>query len=291
MYLLVGSLYDPCCVRLQDVLTASGHAVGLFANPLNDPLRFSWHLDNERCSSELVLTDGQRVTDTDIEGVVVRSAGWVDPSGWTPSDLAYMQAETQAALLAWLWSLKCPVLNRYPAALWYRPQLPLVAWHALLWRVGLPASHILLTNIEEEARAFRASAESAGVGGAVYAPLTSNAQYLVSSDDDWRGLAALQSRAPVCLTLPHADTCLGCVVGDRVIWNSSPPADAKMLEPALRQLAAAAGLEFLEIALAHTEEGLRVVGVEHHPNLDRFDDAAQTEIVEALVGTLTGRPT
>jgi len=87
-----------------------------------------------------------------------------------------------AALLAWLWSLPCPVINRYPSALWYRPQMPLLAWQRLLRSCGIPTMETLVTNVESEARDFRRHLARNGVAGAVYGPLTSNARYLLGGD-------------------------------------------------------------------------------------------------------------
>ncbi len=84
----------------------------------------------------------------------MRSTGWLEPAGWEPADLAYMQAETQAALLGWLWSLACPVVNRFPSALRYRPRVPPLSWQGAMRRSGLPTPEILVTNMDEEARAL-----------------------------------------------------------------------------------------------------------------------------------------
>ncbi|MCC6188382.1 MAG: hypothetical protein IT318_05080, partial [Anaerolineales bacterium] len=209
-------------------------------------------------------------------------------AGWQPDDLAYLQAETQAALLAWLWSLRCPVVNRFPSAVWYQPQPPLLAWHRLLRNSGLPTLETLVTNLEPEARAFGQRLALDGVRGAVYGPLSSAARYLVSSEHDWSGLAALQGYAPVCLAAPHGAAQLACVVGEQVVWEGEPPPAAPGLEPALRRFAAAAGLAFVELALAPAAQGLCVVAVEPQPLLERYGDAAREHIVAGLVQLLTG---
>jgi hypothetical protein len=251
------------------------------------PSRFAWRLNNEQSTSQLVWDEEPPVLDDHIAGVLVRSAGWIDPTGWQPDDLAYMQAETQAALLAWLWSLPCPVVNRYPSAIWYQPQAPLLSWQGLLRRCGLPTLEMLVTNVEEEAHAFGRRLALQGVAGAVYGPLTSNVRYLVSSDQDWSGLAAMQSYAPICLASPSGPVQLVCVVGEQVVWEGESSPEAAHLEPALRRFAVAAGLAFVELAFAPTSEGMCVVAVEPHPHFERFGDAARQQIVEGLVQLLT----
>jgi hypothetical protein len=247
------------------------------------PSRLAWRLDNERSASRLVWGEGSPVLDEHIAGVLVRSSGWIDPAGWQPDDLAYMQAETQAALLGWLWSLACPVVNRYSAAIWFRFQASLLFWQPLLRRCGLPTLETLVTNVEEEARTFGQRFAQEGVAGAVYGPLTSDARYLVAGEEDWSGLAAMQRYAPACLTYPHGAAQLVCVVGEWVVWEGEPSSEAALLEPALRRFARAAGLAFVELALAPASNGLCTISVEPHPHVERFGDAARQQIVEGIV--------
>lgn len=283
MYLLIGHNADPCCQSLSATLAARGLAARIVANPLAAPVRFAWSLNDEASFSRLQWDDEPPLDDDDIEGVFVRGPILIDVAGWLPDDLAYMQAETQAAMLGWLWSLRCTVVNRYPASVWYRPQMPLLAWHALLWRCGLKTPAALMSNVSDEARAFGAQASS----GVVYAPLTNPARYLIGTADDWQGLAALQACAPVCLAQPHGAAQLVCVVGERVIWDGPTTAQATELEPSLRQFAAVAGLNFVQLAVAETADELCVVQVEPFPRLEQFTEATRQAIVEALVHLLT----
>lgn len=287
MHLLLGDPQDPCCLSVRAALETRDYPVCTIANPLAHPSRFAWRLDNERSASRLVWGEGSPVLDEHIAGVLVRSSGWIDPAGWQPDDLAYMQAETQAALLGWLWSLACPVVNRYSAAIWYRFQVPLLSWQPLLRRCGLPTLETLVTNVEEEARTFGQRLAQEGVPGTVYGSMTSEARYLVTGDEDWSGLAAMQRYAPVCLTYPHGAAQLGCVVGQRVVWEGEPSSEVTVLEPALRRFARAAGLSFVELDLAPASNGICVIAVEPYPHFERFGDAARQQIVEEIVQLLT----
>ncbi len=287
VHLLLGYPGDPCCLGVRAALEARDHPARIVANPLAHPSRFVWRLDNERSASRLLWGEEPPVLDEHITGVLVRSTGWIDPTGWRPDDLAYVQAETQAALLGWLWSLACPVINRYPPAMWYRVTAPLLSWQPLLRRCGLPTVETLITNAEEEARAFGQRLAREGVPGTVYGPLTSEARYLVSGDEEWSGLAAMQGFAPVCLTPPHGETRSVCVVGERVIWEGEPSSEVAMLEPALRRFARTAGLDFVELALAPTSNGVCTVAVEPYPRFERFGETARQQIVEGIVWLLT----
>lgn len=290
MYLLIGSPDDPCCRSVQAALQERGERVRTTINPLGPSTRLAWRFDTERSASRITWDDGASVSDGEIVGVLVRGTGWVDPTGWGPDDLAYVQAEMQAALLAWLWSLPCPVVNRPPPSQWYRPHAPLLSWYPLLEHCGLPTAEAVLTNTDTGVRAFEERLTARGIDGVVYGPLTSSARYLVADADGWGGLATLQRYVPVHLAPPHGGPQLACVVGDRVVWAGPQSAEAASLEPALRRFADAAALPFCEVALAPVAGRLCVVAVEPVPRLERFGDTSQREIVAGLVELLTYSP-
>jgi hypothetical protein len=275
-------------MRLQDMLHIRGCSARIISNPMASPWRLAWHLDNTRCSSKLACDGEPPIQDHEIEGVVVRPFGWIDPEGWQADDLAYIQSENQAALLAWLWSLPCPVINRYRSGIWFRPQVPLLCWYPLLRQCGLPVPETLVTNIEQEARDFGLRHRMAGLRGtAVYSPLTAYARYLLSSDEDWAGVGAMQRYAPVCLAYPHEAPQLVCVVGEEVIYNGEPTHEAAALAPALQRFACAAGLTFLQLALAANEQGVAVVSVEPYPQLEIFGEGARRQALDAIMDILT----
>ena len=287
MYLLLGSPQDLCCLGVQAALEARGYPARIVSNPLAYPSRFTLRLTNEESTSHLVWDQESPVFDENITGVLVRRSGWIDPTGWETKDLAYMQVETHAALLAWLWSLPCPVVNRYPAATWYQSHLHPLSWQRLLRRCGLPTPDTLVTNVEDESRAFGRQLAHEGVAGVVYGPLTRDVRYLITDNADWDGLAAMQRCTPVCLTYPHEAPQFVCVVGQETVWEGEPPPEAAQLEPALHRFATAAGLTFVELALARVSKGICVIAVEPYPHLEHFGDRARQQIVDGLVTILT----
>ena len=289
MFLLLGSSYDLCCTRVASALQARGHDADIIDNPLTAPARLAWQMDHGGTRSRF-FPSGSGATATGISGVLVRTAGWLDPVDWSPQDFPYAIAETQAALLAWLCSLPCPVVNRYDAGLWYRPRPPLAAWRPLLSRAGLEIPSMLITNVPERARAFAATAARRGAPGLVYAPLSGGATYLVATARDWAGLDALQARTPVSVAVPHEEPERAVIVGDRVVWIGAPSRDVARLEPRLRQFALDAALTFVEVAIAPTADGIRVIDVDHQPHLETLDEQTQAIVVDELVGTLTRRP-
>jgi len=287
VHLVLGHPQDSCCRGVLDLLEARCRPARLVTNPMAHPGRFSWRLDSAASASQFAWGDEEPIAGDDLDSVLVRTTGWIDPAGWEPADLAYMQAETQAALLGWLWGLACPVVNRLPSALWYRPRAAPLSWQGMMSRCGLPTPEILVTNVEGEARAFGERLKREGVNGAVYGPLTSDARYLISDDGDWAGLAALQESTPISLTCPHGEARLACVVGEQVVWEGEPNPEMTDLEPALVRFAEAAGLAFVELALAPTPNGICVIRVEPHANLEHFGEAARQRIAEGIVDLLT----
>jgi hypothetical protein len=102
MHLLLGTSTDVCCVRVSAALAAEGCQARLVSNPLSHSPRFSWWLDTWNSSTNLDWDGKQPTDDGEIESVLVRNLGCIDPDGWQAGDLAYIHAETQAGLLRWL---------------------------------------------------------------------------------------------------------------------------------------------------------------------------------------------
>ena len=281
MHLILGAHDDPCCTGVHARLRERGVDAHLLSQPLVAAGRFSWCLDDTGADSRLEI---DRSATGEISSVLVRDAGVLSPVGWKPSDHAYMQAEIRATLLAWLESLPCPVVNRMPAAIWYRPLIPLLEWLPLLRRAGLPVPEVLLTSDPAEARNF-----SRRLNGALCIPLTSDASWIVT-ERDWPGLARLQAFAPVCLTEAHGATWPACVIGDRVIWDGEPPAAVVALAPQLRRFADLCGLSWFEADIASARRGLAVTMIATFVQFDHFQDTARERIVDALADILTGGP-
>jgi hypothetical protein len=77
------------------------------------------------------------LADSDISGVFLRQRNAAGNNDIDSVDHGYIQAEIQAAFLGWLWSLRCPVINRFPPWLWYNSNPPLQFWNRLLGMNGL----------------------------------------------------------------------------------------------------------------------------------------------------------
>lgn len=287
MHLVLGHPDDLCCSALAERLAARGLAVRLIASPFEAPSRLSLHIDSDgRTSTALTLGEGPAEP---VESVFVRSRGTLDPAGWEPADYAYMQAESQATMLAWLSALDCPVINRLNAELWYRPRTSLLHWLALLRGCGLRLPETIVSDSVEALAAFRGRLEAGEVPGAVFKSLARDGAWLVGPDE-WSGVGALQAHGPVCLAEPHGPVRLLCIVGRQIVWAGEPSPAERALSGVLLRFARAAGLAFVEIALGEVRTGPAVVHVDPLPKLEHFERAAQRRIVDALAEVLAGQP-
>ncbi len=186
MYLLIGYENDPCIRIVCACLRNHGHTVYTIAEPLAGDTSLCWVFDTAHSQSSFRWCDESHIAGSALQGVLVRGTGEpTNPGGWDPADLAYVRAETQAALIAWLQSLTCPVVNRLTADLWFRPRRPLVAWHKLILRCDLPTLAIQMTNDLTTARRFA----DRWHGELIYAPLTSSVRYPVVMTQQWTELA------------------------------------------------------------------------------------------------------
>lgn len=73
-----------------------------------------WRYFTGNIDDSIAIINGHRLASHDIRGVLVRMHCVLeeDLGHIVPSDRAYVASEMSAFLLAWLFSLKCPVLNR-----------------------------------------------------------------------------------------------------------------------------------------------------------------------------------
>ena len=287
MYLLIGHPTDPCCQHVQTCLQARGHEVLITAEPLTSDAAFAWHLTTTT-STSCLRSSRRRASfdDTSWSGVLVRAQGApFDAENWSDPDFLYAQAEAQAALLAWLHSLPCPVVNRLSADLWYRAQRPFPEWQALLARCGLPTPALLLTNAIAAARSF---AEPWN-GSAAYAPLTSTTRYPIASATQWDELERLMTHFPITLVEPVTGApSYATVVGFQTIWHKEDAegvANQAQLERGLAALARMLQVVFLQAQFENGAEGLVCTDVQIYPRF-AVHSASQQAMIAAGIATL-----
>ena len=281
-FLLIGHATDSVCRLVGEALDALGCEVIRTAAPLAAPFALGWRIDTDPCCDARTWRDADRLP-RQIAGVLVRSSGeCIDPDRWDPLDLAYVRTETQAALIAWLWSLPCPVVNRPGADLWFRPSHSYSEWHERLARCGLPVAPVCYTNEIGVARDFAAQ----WAGRATYVPFTSPSRYPLATAHDWDELARLVSYVPVCLIAPASHSTHATVVGDRVVFDREDAGAIGALEPGLVRLARELELDFVQVEIAIGSSGPHCVKADPYPVVERHDAAARSTIVARLVELL-----
>jgi hypothetical protein len=285
MYLLIGTPFDACIERVHRRLQATGEEVLVTPEPLAGEAQACWDLTTAHSLSHLRL--GQHsLSQEDLRGVLVRGSGMpLQPADWDPKDYAYMQAEAQSALLAWLKSLPCPVVNPARAETFYRERT-LPEQRVWLARAGFPAAPILLTNSPAEARRF---ARRWG-GNLSYVPLTSATRYPIDTPAQWAELERLMTRFPLGLMEPEGPSLYLAWAGDRLLWSQEPKLGraTERLEQAARRLAGSLGVQLVQIEIQLRDGQARAFGFSLYPEFALYGEAEQEELAEGIVAALKG---
>jgi hypothetical protein len=249
MYLLLGKADDALARTVQQTLEKRGAQVRFLSDPFSESTSFSWRLDSTHASTALVFEDGTCATETDISGVFLRRKTIRRTNRANSDDYSYIQAEIEAAVLGWIWSLPCPVINRVPAWIWYWRKPPLRFWSRLLRASGLP--------------------------DLAYKPK----RQVGSTNREASGRAGIRD--------PSVVSCRACVVGQAVVWQYARPADLDRYESALIEFTRRIGLSFLELTMVRTRGGVGVNEVDPFPSLNRFHTASKELITEAIAKLFT----
>ncbi|QPF83512.1 hypothetical protein IC762_27975 [Bradyrhizobium genosp. L] len=279
MFILLGVPDDPCLMAMANALAERGRDASILAHPFAERACGAWRYDNAGADIALSI-DGKAVA---IEGVLAsrRSLPRITPSEqWSQQDLLYANAEGEAALLGWLWALPCPVIDRWPAWLWYHTRRPLLSWAPLLAQAGLPPLDCIVTSDAQELTRFMAAQ-----GGAAIDPPAGGVRQLVGADEKAE-LALGARRTPVRLTGLHQGAWRACLAGNSLIWDDGTAPDADRLTPRLRAFAARVGLSFVEFIVT-SDAAPRIVDVEPRVRYELFGPLARRAIADALAGALT----
>jgi len=290
MYLILGSETDPCCAQVSLELKTRGYEVHFMDGLFSEPQRFMWRFAGggslRKGNSRVGVRGEWEAGSSDIAGVLVRDMGYRAMHDWSEKDGQYMSAEMMAALLGWVWSMPGTVVNRIPAWLFYRPRPSFLFWMPFLRDAGLQTFSRVISNDMGRLKDWRVSHPE----GTVFTPMLGDSHFQVQTDAEWNGVLRVANHTPIQLEEAHGETLIACVVGESVVWEGDVPEHARATEPALIRFAQAAGLSFVQIAVAEQsqEAGYAVVEVEPYANFARFGIKAQKLIVDALVDLLTG---
>jgi hypothetical protein len=127
---------------ISQTLRSRGLGARIVPDFLGESASTTWRIESERSSTRLVLEDGTVLSEKEISAVFVQRPRFAVKEGWKVDDAVYIHAEKEAALLGWIWSLPCPVINRYPAELWFEPTPSPLYWSRQLEMCGLNGADV-----------------------------------------------------------------------------------------------------------------------------------------------------
>lgn len=138
MIAVLASRLDPESRSVVDAW-ASASAALLSAEDLVRP---GWTFSVGDPRSGTAVVDGRRISTADISAVLTRRPSVLaeELGRIHPADRAYVAAETNAFLVAWLTALPCTVVNRPTTTSLCGPAWDKLHWQSAAARVGLPWS-------------------------------------------------------------------------------------------------------------------------------------------------------
>jgi len=114
--------------------------------------KFSWQLDSVGSSSVLRLAeqiahiersdDETEISHPEIAGVLVTRPLTVRREAVASDGSSYLDTESDAALLGWIWSLPCRVINLYHPEFWFAPPASIHFWRERLESFGLSTTDL-----------------------------------------------------------------------------------------------------------------------------------------------------
>ena len=140
MLLIVAQRNDLAARSLAERWRSRGAAL-LTARDLSVP---GWKFDMPAQGPSRLIADGRAFTSSQIAGVLTRLAAVPEAEldHVAAEDRSYVSAEMTAFLLAWLSSLKCPVLNRATPSGLCGPGWRIEQWLHLAAGLGIPVKSI-----------------------------------------------------------------------------------------------------------------------------------------------------
>jgi hypothetical protein len=135
---LLASRLDPESRSVVDAWSSAGAAL-LSAEDLVSP---GWTFSVGEPGSGTAVVDGRRIHTADITAVLTRRPSVLaeELGRIHPADRAYVAAETNAFLVAWLSALPCTVVNRPTTTSLCGPAWDTLHWRCTAVRIGVPWS-------------------------------------------------------------------------------------------------------------------------------------------------------
>jgi hypothetical protein len=286
--LILGRDYDDFCRLMCDHLCQAGRTV-LFVVEENlfPELGFTWRVPDDGT----ICWNQQRISFRDIDGIISRSYGVpLSREEYDTVDGKYITSEWHALLMAWLYRMPCPVVNRLRPELWYRSQLQPADLLSLVPDLRFKLPRFLVTTRPEEARTFW---ESTGQQ-IYYIPANEVTRYPVFDQSDLDKLETLSATLPLRLTERIAGTpCDAFVAGEQVtlvgpegVLRRSVPPD---LSAACTHVGSTLDLAFYRLSLVEDDHGeWYCLALDRLPQLLRQPAEVRAEIARSLADLLAG---
>ena len=137
MIVLIDFGVGTLCTGLVEGLRKCGFAVQHLPRLYDSNAKVSLRLDATGSASSLKLSTDASIADHEISALFVHG----NPFGRKSLEgtESYVSAEKEAAMLGWIWSLRCPVINRYRPEFWFEGVESIDYWCERLDRFGLEA--------------------------------------------------------------------------------------------------------------------------------------------------------
>lgn len=128
------------CADLASALRKLGYHATVVDHLFSGSTRFRWQLDSLRSPSVLHIANQTAISHLDIAGVLARRPLVGSRQAAASDDSSNLDRESDAALLGWIWSLPCRVINRYRPEFWFDRPAALDFWKDRFESFGLATS-------------------------------------------------------------------------------------------------------------------------------------------------------
>ena len=251
--LIIGRADAACCRLVSERLAELGaETLFLQEDRLFPGIEMIWDLHDGVSGGSLRFA-GQTAEMRDIEAVLARFSGFpISSEEFQTPNGQYLCSEWSAFLRGYVTALECPVINRVPPPLWYKPLLSAPDLLSLAPNLQFRLPRTLITTNFENARSFF---EACG-GRMRYRAVTISSNYVITTEEDFKKLETLVRLMPLCLSeiVPGDETDV-YVVGERVISNGLNGGAEREVAAHCLETARELGLAFCRFPLARTEDG------------------------------------
>jgi hypothetical protein len=282
--LILANEYDHCSYSVHKMLKSNGKNVLLIPEREFSSTRFNLELTN--MVSGYLQYGSFLLNFGDLSAVLMRYIGpWYNLEDIAAEDQEYVSSELRAGFLAWLQSLRCPVINR-PS-----PQTLLGGYSlgfylsSIINQTGLKTPKILITNNYQKALNFH---KICGYK-TIYSPILAASKYFLK-DDEINKIKPIINVMPVSLFENlEGDKIEVFVIGKKIFAkteNDKSIALPRNVEKKIIKLNQKLGLFFSQLQLLRKKSDFYCLGVENYPRYFRCNEDLMSKITWELTKVL-----